>query len=167
MRIIDLNSIHITQTPNRVLELVPVARLVLVDLEAATLGALREPALDEDEEKKDGDKENEVEVMEREVVANAAASEPEPAPIETTTEDKPAVEMIVIPSQTQTQEEAARPAAPHPRVPGKWEAAEFSRMARWVLDLPLPPQLDAEDMERGALKKAYGKLLVRMRVHSD
>lgn len=76
-----------------------------------------------------------------------------------------AVGVMVIPSQS--QEEMPAPAVtddskPHPRVPPKWDAAEFARVARWVLALPLPPHLDEEDLEKAPVKKAYAKLQVRV-----
>ncbi len=160
---------------NRVLELVPLARIVLVDLEAAVAGSLQEAPLsldDDDDEEKEEKNEEEVEAMD--VQEEAAAGPAAPVPMEQDTKEAPAPapaaveEVVVVDSQDDAtpegEAEALAKPEPHPRVPAKWDAAEFARVAAWVLALPLPPFLDEADMERAAVKKAFAKLQVRASV---
>jgi hypothetical protein len=167
----------IRPTKIRVLELVPLARIVLADLEAAVAGSLAEAplSLEEDDEADEG-----VEVMDVDVEKGEGgeAAKPEaakPAAMEQDDKKEAAaveveVEVVVVVVDSQTQGDAvptpekaqAKPEPPHPRVPGKWEAAEFARVAAWVLALPLPPFFEEADMERAAVKKAFGKLQVHV-----
>lgn len=151
---------------NRVLELIPLARLVLADLEASVAGSLEEPALEEEEEGEEersgpmdvddggGDKKEEAAAE-----ATTAAAEPAMA-------EGPVV--IVVGSHTQEEDDSPALSSsssnnlPHPRVPTRWDGEEYRRVAAWVSALPLPAFLDEGDMDRAWLRKAFGKLQVRL-----